>query len=232
MTEMLPHINASLNGLATVLLILGFILIKRQQVTAHKWVMLSCFLVSSLFLACYLTYHYTAGHRTFSESAPAAVRTVYFVILITHIVLAVTDLTQGREILARATLVPRLREPQGVISLDVARIVPRAADERLWLFGALRWSDFADRVKEFANGSTVLHLSPDHVAAGLLLWPPDGLRSAFVRDLEPILAMVDELHDSSDRLAAMRDLLLPKLMTGQIDVSRLDLGELAEVASA
>jgi len=148
------------------------------------------------------------------------------------IVLAVTDLTQGREILARATLVPRLREPQGVISLDVARIVPRAADERLWLFGALRWSDFADRVKEFANGSTVLHLSPDHVAAGLLLWPPDGLRSAFVRDLEPILAMVDELHDSSDRLAAMRDLLLPKLMTGQIDVSRLDLGELAEVASA
>ncbi|MCA9263499.1 MAG: DUF420 domain-containing protein [Planctomycetales bacterium] len=90
MTEMLPHINASLNGLATVLLILGFILIKRQQVTAHKWVMLSCFLVSSLFLACYLTYHYTAGHRTFSESAPAAVRTVYFVILITHIVLAVT----------------------------------------------------------------------------------------------------------------------------------------------
>jgi len=148
------------------------------------------------------------------------------------LVLAVTDLTQGREILARATLVPRLSEPQGVISLDVARIVPLVAPERLWIFAALRWSDFADRVKEYANGSTVLHLSPDHVAAGLMLCPPDDLRAAFVVAVAPMLGTVDELADSSDQLTAIRDLLLPKLVTGQIDVSHLDLNALTEAATA
>lgn len=144
------------------------------------------------------------------------------------IVLAVTDLTQGREILARATLVPRLKEGSGVISLDVARVVPKDPAERLWLFTALRWSDFADRVKEYANGSTVLHLSLVHVGEGLILWPRRDLRSRFVEVVSPMLASVDELHDSSDRLADIRDLILPKLVTGQIDVSSLDLGALLE----
>lgn len=144
------------------------------------------------------------------------------------LVLAVTDLTQGREILARATLVPRLAEP-AVISLDVARIVPLVASERLWIFAAIRWSDFPDRVKEYANGSTVLHLSPDHVAAGLMLWPPDDLRTAFVGALASMLGSVDELLDAADQLALIRGLLLPKLVTGQIDVSHLDLDALTEV---
>ena len=96
------------------------------------------------------------------------------------VVLAVTDLTQGREILARATLVPQLPGGVGVISLDVARIVASVPEDRLWTFAALRWSDFADRVKEFANGSTVLHLSPTHVAEGDIIWPIKGLREQFV----------------------------------------------------
>ncbi len=148
------------------------------------------------------------------------------------LVLAVTDLTQGREILARATLVPRLSEPRGVISLDVVRIVPLVASERLWIFAALRWSDFSSRVKEYANGSTVLHLSPDHLAAGAVLWPPDDLRAAFGGRVAPMLGAVDELTDASDRLAAIRDLLLPKLVTGAIDASHLDLGALTEAAIA
>jgi type I restriction enzyme S subunit len=147
------------------------------------------------------------------------------------VVLAVTDLTQGREILARATLVPRLPEP-GVISLDVARIVPKEPADRLWLFSVLRWSDFADRVKEFANGSTVLHLSPDHVAAGKVLWPPRSLRAALASTLNPTFGLADELLDGADRLASFRDLLLPKLVTGQIDVSHLDLDVLTEEAIA
>jgi type I restriction enzyme S subunit len=87
------------------------------------------------------------------------------------IVLAVTDLTQGREILARATLIPRLFEGKGVISLDVARVVPKSAEDRISLFAVLRYSDLANRVKEYANGSTVLHLSPDHIAAAQIVWP-------------------------------------------------------------
>ncbi|MFI4874163.1 MAG: DUF420 domain-containing protein [Blastopirellula sp. JB062] len=88
--QILPHVNASLNGLATVLLVLGFVQIKRGQEVAHKWTMLSCFGVSVIFLVCYLTYHsLLEGHgKPFPSYPPTAVRIVYYVVLLTHIVLA------------------------------------------------------------------------------------------------------------------------------------------------
>jgi len=145
------------------------------------------------------------------------------------VVLAVTDLTQGREILARATLVPRMSEVAGVISLDVVRVVPNTADDRIPLFAVLRYSDLADRVKEFANGSTVLHLSPDHIAAANIVWPPPALRRKTDDVLGPVYAMADDLADAADRLVGLRNLLLPRLVTGAINVSRLDFDDAAEV---
>ena len=54
----LPAINASLNALATVLLIVGYVLIKQRQETAHKRTMLAAFATSVVFLTCYLAYHF------------------------------------------------------------------------------------------------------------------------------------------------------------------------------
>lgn len=82
----LVHVNASLNALATVLLVIGFLLIKRGRVLAHKRVMLAAFAVSCVFLVCYLWYHYLAGSVKFTH--PGAVRYVYYAILLTHVVLA------------------------------------------------------------------------------------------------------------------------------------------------
>lgn len=148
------------------------------------------------------------------------------------IVLAITDLTQGREILAQATLVPTLRGGPGVISLDVVRVLPHRSEDRLWVYAALRWSGFADRVKVFANGSTVLHLGHSHVATGHLPWPSGELRRSFLALLEPSLAIVEGLLDASERLESIRDLLLPKLLSGEIDVSSLDLDALVEESVA
>jgi type I restriction enzyme S subunit len=144
------------------------------------------------------------------------------------IVLAVTDLTQGREILARATLVPRLDDEFGVISLDVIRIVPKDPEDRLAVLFALRCTDFPDRVKEFANGSTVLHLSPRHVATANVIWPVESLRRRFTSTVEPMLNQCDDLSDAAQRIIEMRDLLVPKLVAGRIDVSSLDLNALVE----
>jgi type I restriction enzyme S subunit len=144
------------------------------------------------------------------------------------LVMAVTDLTQGREILTQASLVPPLPAEMGVISLDVVKVEPEDQEERLWTFAALRWSDFADRVKEFANGSTVLHLSPTHVAEAEILWPAHDVRREFAGTLAPMLALVDELTGAAERAAGIRDRLLPKLVTGQIDVSDLDLDAVVE----
>jgi uncharacterized membrane protein YozB (DUF420 family) len=86
----LPHVNASLNALATVLLVLGYVQIKRRRELAHKWTMLACFGVSIVFLACYLTYHFNidGGSKRFPSHPPLAVRYTYYGILLTHVVLA------------------------------------------------------------------------------------------------------------------------------------------------
>ena len=84
----LPLVNASLNGVATVLLIVGYVCIRRRRITAHRTAMVAAFITSVLFLISYLTYHAHAGSRPFPGQGP--IRVVYFVILISHIILAAT----------------------------------------------------------------------------------------------------------------------------------------------
>ena len=86
--EQLPAVNATLNALATALLVCGWTLIKMRRERAHKIVMLSAFAVSVVFLACYLVYHYHVGSVPFA--GPGAVRAVYLVMLASHVVLAAT----------------------------------------------------------------------------------------------------------------------------------------------
>ncbi|HEY2411049.1 MAG TPA: DUF420 domain-containing protein [Pirellulaceae bacterium] len=88
--EILPHINAALNALATVLLIVGYVQIKRRQEIAHKWTMLACFGVSVVFLACYLTYHFNipGGSKRFPSYPPDAIRYGYYALLLSHVLLA------------------------------------------------------------------------------------------------------------------------------------------------
>jgi putative membrane protein len=82
------HVNASLNATATVLLLVGLYLIKKGRVEAHKRAMLSAFAVSIAFLACYVWYHIQVGRVEFTHSG--AVRYIYYVILVSHVLLAIT----------------------------------------------------------------------------------------------------------------------------------------------
>jgi uncharacterized membrane protein YozB (DUF420 family) len=82
----LPTLNAFLNGTAAVLLIVGYILIRRKNIEKHRKVMWSAFTMSVLFLVSYLVYHYQVGSVRFQKTG--AIRTVYLSILLTHTVLA------------------------------------------------------------------------------------------------------------------------------------------------
>ena len=89
----LPAVNATLNGVAGLLLVVGYGLIKRQRRAAHAYTMIAAFLTSILFLACYLTYHYAlhaytgeAGRRFGHKGT--LLGTMYLVILLTHVILA------------------------------------------------------------------------------------------------------------------------------------------------
>ena len=82
----LPAVNATLNGVSGVLLVVGFLFIKARRIALHKTCMLAALVTSALFLASYLTYHYYAGSKAYDGEG--AMRTVYFSILISHTTLA------------------------------------------------------------------------------------------------------------------------------------------------
>jgi uncharacterized membrane protein YozB (DUF420 family) len=86
MISALPSVNAFLNASAAVLLVWGYLLIRRKQIDRHRRVMIAAFATSCLFLVCYLVYHAQVGSKRFPGTG--AIRTLYLTILGTHTVLA------------------------------------------------------------------------------------------------------------------------------------------------
>jgi len=89
----LPHVNAILNTTSGVLLVIGYLLIRRRRVEAHRRAMLAAFFVSTAFLFSYVLYHtllaYYLGQGPTRFRGEGFVRPVYFTILLTHTVLAI-----------------------------------------------------------------------------------------------------------------------------------------------
>jgi len=97
----LPMVNAILNGSCSILLLLSLWAIKKRNITLHKRLNLTAFLLSALFIVCYVTAHYfipdtifgDADHSHYLDDAERAnvggIRPVYLVILLSHIFLAV-----------------------------------------------------------------------------------------------------------------------------------------------
>jgi uncharacterized membrane protein YozB (DUF420 family) len=82
----LPALNAALNATSAVLLLLGYLAIRRGRKETHRRFMLAALTTSSLFLVSYVAYHLQVGSVRFTGQGP--VRVVYFTILLTHTVLA------------------------------------------------------------------------------------------------------------------------------------------------
>lgn len=83
----LPHLNALLNTTSAILLVMGYRFIRQGRINAHRNCQVSAFITSVLFLTSYLTYHYYHGDTKFLGQG--IIRPFYFIVLITHIVLAI-----------------------------------------------------------------------------------------------------------------------------------------------
>jgi uncharacterized membrane protein YozB (DUF420 family) len=95
----LPAVNATLNGLSGVLLVIGYALIRSRKVELHRKVMIAAFTTSSLFLVCYIVYHAQVGSVRFVRHG--FVRPLYFTILVTHVTLAAVVLPLALVTLSR-----------------------------------------------------------------------------------------------------------------------------------
>ncbi|HTT75394.1 MAG TPA: DUF420 domain-containing protein [Candidatus Binataceae bacterium] len=86
----LAPLNSVLNSIAAILLLCGFIFIRKGRIRAHRFCMISAVIVSTLFFISYLIYHYHVGDVHFQGHG--LVRPAYFTILITHVTLAMAIL--------------------------------------------------------------------------------------------------------------------------------------------
>jgi uncharacterized membrane protein YozB (DUF420 family) len=82
----LPTVNAALNTLSAILLLFGYINIRRRNIEQHKRLMLAALVTSAFFLTSYLIYHYQVGSVPYPYHDWT--RPVYFTILIPHVILA------------------------------------------------------------------------------------------------------------------------------------------------
>jgi uncharacterized membrane protein YozB (DUF420 family) len=117
----LPTLNAALNTLSAVFLCAGYLFIRAHNIRAHRACMLSAFTCSILFLVSYLIYHYQVGSVPFKGQG--WIRVIYFVILVTHTILATAVAP-----LALITLWRALRE-----RFDAHRLIARWTFP-IWLY--------------------------------------------------------------------------------------------------
>jgi type I restriction enzyme, S subunit len=146
-----------------------------------------------------------------------------------EMVMAITDMTQERRIVARVGRVARLDSDFGIFSMDLVRLATRGEFPESYLYAMFRWSGFADEVKQHANGANVLHLLPSRIEEYRFICPPARIATHFGVIHDSILSLHDTLTQKNENLRVARDLLLPKLISGELDVSALP--ELEAVAA-
>ena len=134
------------------------------------------------------------------------------------IVIAVTDMTRDAMIVAQAARIPKTVGDKAIYSMDLVKIVPRDNIELDWLYGMLRFSEFSSVVREYATGATVLHLKPKHIQDWNAVVPSPVIRRLFSEQFGAILQQIDNLELQNENCAKARDLLLPRLMSGEIAV--------------
>lgn len=131
------------------------------------------------------------------------------------LVIGVTDMTQDRRTVGAAALIPTV-EGASVISADLVKVVSDIPN--IYLYCLCRYGFYSKYFSQFANGANVLHLKPCALLNKKLLLPTKELIDSFVKKVSAIIELIDELNLANDNLIKQRDLLLPRLMSGKLEV--------------
>ena len=144
------------------------------------------------------------------------------------LVMSLTDVTQAAEIVGKPALV--IDAPQYdtlVASLDVAILRTKETDAKQYFYGLMSTYRFHRYAESFATGTTVLHLSPKGITTFEFACPSAELVKKYHEFAAPIFAKIEANILESQELAKLRDTLLPKLLSGEINLETTE--ELVEV---
>ena len=131
------------------------------------------------------------------------------------LIMGVTDMTQDRRTVGSVALIPSV-SGINVISADLVKINSKISN--VFLYGMFRYGNVSRHLSQFANGANVLHLRPDAILRTKVFVPEIDLIEKYTKLSTPIYKEINMLNEKNQNLAKQRDLLLPRLMSGKLEV--------------
>lgn len=132
------------------------------------------------------------------------------------LVMGVTDMTQERRLVGQVALIPDL-DKIVTFSMDLIKIIPYSIP-KIYLYCTIRYGRISDRISPLANGVNVLHLKPEAMMDIEMIVPNIEIINAFTIYINKLIEKSLFLQNQTILLAEARDRLLPKLMSGEIEV--------------
>lgn len=131
------------------------------------------------------------------------------------LILGVTDMTQDRRTVGSVALIPII-EGTSVISADLVKVKSKIPNQ--FLYCMCRYGFYSKYFSQFANGANVLHLKPKTLLNKKVHLPTDDLIKDFTKNVIPMLDSIDKINLQNYILTKQRDMLLPYLMSGKLEV--------------
>ena len=129
------------------------------------------------------------------------------------LVMGVTDMTQDRRTVGAVALIPKL---QGVISADLIKL--NSNIDNVFSYCLFRFGFYSKLFSQFGNGANVIHLKPSSIKNQKILIPSNDLIKKFVDKVSIMMDEIENLNMVNDNLIKQRDALLPKLMSGKLEI--------------
>lgn len=132
------------------------------------------------------------------------------------LIMGVTDMTQDRRTVGSVALIPNT-STLSVISADLIKLTSDI--DNVYLYAMFRWGNVSRYISQFANGANVLHLRPQVLKNVKVLLPSKAEIDKYVENVKPMIQMINKLNTENNYLSRQRDLLLPRLMSGKLEVN-------------
>ncbi len=133
-----------------------------------------------------------------------------------EIIMGVTDMTQERRLVGHVAWVPNMKEPM-TFSMDLIKLIPKCVSN-VFLYSALHYGGLSKQIAPLANGVNVLHLKPEAIMGLKMMIPAAELMSEYDTFFSSLIKKIECLENQCNYAAEARDRLLPKLMSGDIEV--------------
>lgn len=142
------------------------------------------------------------------------------------LLVACTDLTQAADIIGRVILYRKNHSfDKEIFSMDLVKLILNNKEDIYYLYSYLKSSLFKDFASGISTGTTVLHLPKKSIDSFKIVYPSKDVVSNFSKIIKRLIDLQYNLKDENQKLAQVRDSLLPRLMNGEIDLSNIELKE-------